>query len=160
LHDGTLRRAVHKLKYDRDIGLGEVLAKCMIGVVQSLDARLDLAIPIPLGAERLRQRGYNQAALLARPLAYHLNLPYCPQALRRIRETRTQVGLDRAQRLQNVAGAFQADPDSVGRKNVLLVDDVMTTGATLDAAARALCQAGAEGVWAVALARAVDIHTS
>jgi len=160
IHEGRLRDAIHNLKYRRDVGLGEVLSRQMIEVLSHLDWDLDIVLPVPLAPNRLRERGYNQSALLARPIALRLGLPYRPNLVRRVRETRSQVGLSRPERYQNVAGAFKADPDQVSGMSVLLVDDVTTTGATLEAVVEALRQAGAKEVYAITLARAAGLNSS
>lgn len=152
-HDGPLRQALHKLKYRRDLGLGEVLAKHMIEVANQNSLDVEVVVPVPLGRKRKRERGYNQAALLARPIAMGLGLPYRTAALKRIRETQSQVGLTIEQRRENVADAFQADPKLVSCRKVGLIDDVMTTGATLEASASALKQAGAVEISGLILAR-------
>jgi ComF family protein len=108
---------------------------------------------VPLARGRRIARGYDQAALLARHLARAARLPVLPGALRRLRETPPQVGRTRAERVRNVAGAFAAS-DRVRGREIALVDDVVTTGATADACARALKEAGALRVVAVALGRA------
>jgi ComF family protein len=126
-------------------------------MVKDNDVQGDLVVPIPLGVKRLRERGYNQAGLLAHPFALALQLPYRPRALKRIKETRTQVGLSIPQRRKNVEGAFKADPDIVSGKSVIVMDDVMTTGATLDEAGQALKQAGASQVVGFSLAKAVKM---
>ncbi len=154
-YGGTLQAAIQKYKFQRDSGLALVFAALLAEKVQGQGWPLDVVAPIPLGANRLRQRGYNQAALLARPLAARLGCRYDGHALVRPRETRPQVGLSRPERRQNMAGAFTALPTRVAGKTVLVVDDVMTSGATLDAAARALLHAGATAVYAATLARVV-----
>lgn len=153
--DGNVRQALHRLKYRKDTALGEVLARNLIAFCRESTWKIDLVTPVPLGLARLKQRGYNQSALLARPVALALNLRFCPKALQRARETRTQVGLTAAERKQNVTGAFLARSDRVARKNVLVIDDVTTSGATLDACAVALQEAGAGSVYGLTLARAV-----
>lgn len=158
-HEGPLRKALHKLKYGRDIGLGDELSKCLIDLVTDNEIQCELVVPVPLSAQRKRERGYNQAALLARPLALAFGLPYLPRALKRTRETQTQVGLSIAQRRENVEGAFFADSSLVAGKSVILVDDVMTTGATMNEAGKALKQAGANWVVGLTLAKAVKIMT-
>ena len=162
LHYGPLQKVVHNLKYKRDIALGERMARPMTDMLRQTAWPIDLIIPVPLGRKRLQERGYNQAALLARPIALALALPYRPNALQRTRETRTQVGLNRMERWENVSGAFHADPKLARGKVILLVDDVTTSGATLNAAAQALALAGAEKVFALTLARAMgssSIHS-
>jgi competence protein ComFC len=154
-HEGPLRKALHKLKYKRDLGLGDELSTFLIGIMKDNEIPGDLVVPVPLSTQRFRERGYNQAALLARPIAMALRIPYRPRALKRIRETRSQVGLSITQRQKNVEGAFSADPALVAGKSVILVDDVMTTGATINEAGKALKQAGADWVAGLILAKAV-----
>jgi ComF family protein len=150
LYGGALADAILTLKYrDRpDLArpLGELLAQ--------LDRlRCDLVVPVPLHPRRLAERGYNQAALLARPLARRLGVPFRPRALRRARLAAPQASLDRAKRLA-IAGAFTLAPGlSVAGQRVLLVDDVATTGATLAGCAAPLYAAGALQVEAAVLAR-------
>ncbi len=116
---------------------------------------IDLFTPVPLHPTRLRQRGYNQSALLAAQLAAQLDLPYTDTVgLQRTRHTRPQVGLGMAERRSNVAGAFTCSGDEVQGKRVALLDDVYTTGATLQDCARALREAGATRVYAITIARA------
>jgi ComF family protein len=117
------------------------------------DWEVDFLIPVPLSAGRLAERGYNQAALLARPLALATGLPYRPQALWKVRETPTQVGLTASGRRVNVKDAFQADPALSSGARVLVIDDVTTSGATLEACAEALRCSGARQVFALTLAR-------
>ena len=154
LHAGPLRKALHSFKYKRDLGLADTFASLLEGIAADLSEPIDLVVPVPLGPKRERERGYNQAALLAAALCGRSGLPYSRSSVRRIRETRTQVGLSVGQRRENVRGAFGARPDLVSGKSVLLVDDVLTTGATLNACAEALKQAGAVRVIGLTLARA------
>ena len=114
----------------------------------------DVLVPVPLHPARLRDRGYNQSALLAKAMAVDGAAPVDAHSLVRRRSTVPQVGLDAGQRLENVRGAFHCSADGLEGKNVLLIDDVCTTGATLEACAVALFQAGARGVRALTLARA------
>lgn len=151
---GPLRQAIHRLKYRRDISLGVSLADPLIELFGETGWDCDLVLPVPLGLARLRERGYNQSDLLARPLALALGIPYCSNGLRRIHETRSQVGLTITQRRENVNGAFQAYHKEVSGRSVLVIDDVATSSATLDACAGALFQAGAVRVFGLTLARA------
>ena len=159
---GSVQKAVHRLKYQRDLALAETLAGVLLTLVRNEGWAVEVVVPVPLGRMRRRERGYNQAALLAFPLALGLGVPFRGKALARVRETASQVGLGAEARRRNVAGAFAvAQPRAVEGKTVLLVDDVMTTGATLDAAATALKSGGARWVFAVTVARAVmrrDVH--
>jgi competence protein ComFC len=153
-----VRKALHRLKYRRDIGLGEALSNQMSGFVAQLGWPVDTLIPIPLGKKRLKERGYNQVAMVAMPLSIQLGLDYHPTALARARETRSQVGLSAVERQENVQGAFFADRVKVSGRSVLLLDDVSTTGATLSSAAEALLTSGAREVYAVTIARALPHH--
>ncbi|HSM72674.1 MAG TPA: phosphoribosyltransferase family protein, partial [Anaerolineales bacterium] len=126
--------------------------------VRSLEWKIDLLIPVPLGKKRLKLRGYNQVELVAEPLAYKIGWKYEPTALRKSRETHSQVGLSISQRKENVLGAYQADSEIVKRKSVLLMDDVATTGSTIQSCSRALMDAGAQDVYALTIARALSHH--
>lgn len=114
----------------------------------------DAIVPVPLHVARHRDRGYNQAALLARELGAGVGLPVVEDGLTRTRATAPQVGLSIPEREANVSGAFECSADSLVGMKVLLVDDVFTTGCTLGAACSALKDAGASSVWAYTLARA------
>jgi ComF family protein len=153
-----VREALHQLKYRRNIGLGEALATQMSPFVAQLGWPVDTIIPIPLGKKRLKERGYNQVAMVAKPLALCLGMDYRPAALIRARETRSQVGLSAMERKQNVLNVFQADKNKIGGRTVLLMDDVSTTGATLSSAADALYTSGAKDVYAITVARALPYH--
>lgn len=114
----------------------------------------DVTVPVPLHPRRLRWRGFNQSLELARAAARRSGCAVAPQGLRRIRETTPQTGLSESERKANIKGAFTAPSDAVRQKRVLLVDDVLTTGATLDECARTLTRAGASSVDVLVLARA------
>jgi ComF family protein len=147
---GTARNAVHRLKYEGWWRVAGALAEAMRGL-EPLIGRVCL-IPVPLGARRLRMRGYNQSELMAAALGELIGRPVRADLLARRRETRTQTALTPEGRQANVAGAFEARP--VGGLACVLVDDVFTTGATLAEAAAALRRAGAASVDAVTFARA------
>lgn len=153
--DGALRQALHRLKYKQDVILADTLAHWLKNAWH-MYALPDEAIVVvvPLSEQRLKTRGYNQADLLARGFAQQTNLRYWPTVLRRTRHTASQVDLSASERLTNVAGAFQASPPQVCGQKLVLVDDVCTTGATLNACAEALRCAGATEVWGLTLARA------
>jgi len=156
LFEGPVRAALHRIKYRRDLPLADALAASLVELYRStLQWHLDMVVPVPLSAQRRRARGYNQAALFAFPLALALGLSYRPAALERTKHTRSQVDLSWRERRRNVAGAFQANPAAVSGQHILLVDDVATTGATLNACAAALQAGGARSVYALTVARAV-----
>jgi ComF family protein len=156
-HAGPLRQAIHELKY-RDLRvlaspLGKLMAEGWTRL-RPQNEDIDVIVPVPLHSSRLRQRGYNQAALLARELGTEIGRPVVEDALVRIRATAPQVNLSAKERQENVRDAFRAVNSSLGGERVLLVDDVCTTGSTLEAACRALRRANALSVWACTLARA------
>jgi ComF family protein len=153
--DGPLRTAMHRLKYSRDIALGEVLARPLTGMLHQLGWKIDLVTAVPIGVARRAERGYNQATLLAFPLALSGGIPFRSHALLKVRETRSQVGLTSVQRRENVFEAFHARSEIVASRTVLVVDDVTTSGATIEACASALLEAGALRVFGLTLARAV-----
>lgn len=130
--------------------LGHLLARTW----QQGSVPVDLVLPVPLHRARVRQRGYNQSLLLARVLGAEAGLPVRDDVLVRWRSTRVQVGLSAEQRRVNVQGAFACLISDLHGQRVLLIDDVLTTGATLNACATALLQAGAGEVWALTLSRA------
>ena len=150
--DESARQAVHRLKYDGWWRVADSLAEAMRGL-EPLTGQVSL-IPVPLGARRARERGYNQSERIADALARRLGAPVRTDLLRRVRETRTQTALTPEARRANLAGAFGAK-DARGLA-VVLVDDVFTTGATLASAAEALAAAGAASVDGVTFARALE----
>ncbi len=158
LLENGAREAVHQLKYGGRSSLAAPLARLMIDYWRANPLPADVVVAVPLHVARERERGYNQAYLLAREFSREVGLPPMAGTLRRARNTPAQVGLDASQRHANVWGAFlyQAPQggDGVRGRQVLLVDDVCTTGATLDACSAALKTAGAASVWGFTLARA------
>ena len=149
LYDGVARRLVHRLKYEDRLDLAGVMARMMAASGRTLIAEAECLVPVPLHRGRLWRRRFNQAALLGRAIAAGADLDFAPAALVRIRATRPQVGLSRAARAENLSGAFRV-PDSeahhIRGRRVLLIDDVTTTGATGNAAARALRRGGAKSI--------------
>jgi ComF family protein len=131
----------------------------MVDFVRSLHWPIDVLIPVPLGKKRLKERGYNQVALVARPLAFQLGLMYAPDAFRKRRETRSQVGLTLDERSKNVHEAYEADPNVLKDKTVLIMDDVATTGSTISACTAALLSAGVKDVYVLTIARALPHHS-
>ena len=149
--EGSARDAVHRLKYDGWTRASEAMAQAM-RQLEPLTGRVSL-IPVPLGRRRLRERGYNQSQCIANALGASAGVPVRIDLLQRLRETPTQTALTPEARHANVAGAFHAG--AVQGLELVLVDDVFTTGATLAAAGAALIAAGAARVEAVTFARAV-----
>jgi ComF family protein len=135
--------------------LGPVLGKALAALVSRMNFSPELVMPVPLHRRKIRQRGFNQSVVLARHMARSLGLKVDVSSLARSRHTVSQVGLNTRERRRNVAGAFVLRrAKRVGGQKVLLVDDVLTTGATVDECSRVLKDAGAE-VAVVTLARAV-----
>ncbi len=147
-----LSQVIHHFKYEGYFALAEPLAKFMIAGWPAWDQPPDLILPIPLHPRRRRQRGYNQSELLARPLGRAINIDLDTTSLQRTRHTAPQVGLGPEERHENVHNAFLAAAGVRGR-HIVLVDDVLTTGATMRSAAEALLAAGAATVSAYCLAR-------
>ena len=154
IHEGLLRSAVHVLKYENLPQLASPLGARLASVIRKQPWTIDRVVPVPLHFSRLALRRYNQANLIAGELAARCGLPCAPQSLQRERDTRVQVGLSRQERLDNVAGAFTANPAQVEGLNLLVVDDVYTTGATLAACAQAALNAGARSVYALTVTTA------
>ena len=148
-----LDRLLQSFKFNENLALVNLFAEALFAAVQEKQSAPDLIVPLPLARKRLAERGFNQSALLAERVARRMGVPYIAQGLLKIRDTPPQAGLDRAARLKNVRGAFACEQSLEG-KHVAIVDDVMTTGATLSEAARSLKSSGAATVstWVVARA--------
>lgn len=156
LYEGAIRELIHSFKYNQQTQLRYPLALLALEGANGLVAHAPhIIVPVPLHRSRLRQRGFNQAVLLGKVLSRQISLPMLPDALVRTRPTEPQIKLSATERRLNVKGAFSVRrADSVAGKRVLLLDDVMTTGSTMDECARELKKAGAEAVFAAAIARA------
>ncbi len=154
-YDGSLRQAIHALKYRQQRAVAEPLGALLARAVPwEVAVGVTAVVPVPLHPARQTTRGFNQSALLARPVARALDVPMVPHAIRRVRQEASQAGLGTAARRRNVLTAFEPDSVSVAGR-VLLIDDVFSTGATADACARALLARGAASVGVLTLARAV-----
>ena len=152
-YEGNVREIVRRYKYNGLRSLAPLLAAEMADVLRDWNPPVSAIAHVPAHHARLRERGFDQAELLAREVSATVGTPRI-SALERIRETAVQArAVNLGQRAENVSGAFEVpDATQIRRANVLLIDDVMTTGATLRESARALRRAGAAGVWALTLA--------
>jgi ComF family protein len=160
--EGEVRQTVHHLKYCNRQVLAVPLARLMAGYWRANPIPTNLIVPVPLYPARQRERGYNQADLLAQALGGMIDVPVATKGLRRVRHTQPQVNLNASERGENVRGAFiyqmseKGSSDvAVNGRRVLLIDDVCTTGSTLEACSLALKAAGASTVWGFTLARAI-----
>lgn len=152
---GALRDLVHRHKFFRDHGVSRLLGELLCAAWEHHGLAVpDLIVPVPLRISRLLSRGFNQSVEIARPLARRTGARLVPEGLRKIRKTKPQSTLGRKERRDNVREAFLGSPLLRGRR-VLLVDDVMTTGATLDACARACARVGVGEMEVLVLARAL-----
>lgn len=152
--DGAIRTGLHELKYKGQQRLAEPLGTLVVKALRDLNWSIDLVCAVPMHQDRLCERGYNQAHLLAVEVARQLAWPLANDVVWRVRHTQSQVDLNAVERRENVAGAFMADAAQAAGCSVLLVDDVLTTGATLAACADALRAAGARRVYGAAVASA------
>jgi ComF family protein len=151
---GAIAKALKRFKYEERADLARPLGHLLRRAVVDAGIGADIVVPVPLHPRRLAERGYNQSALLARAVANELDVPFAPRALERCRQTAQQARLGRAERLENMAEAFDVrDKRIVSMRSVLIVDDVLTTGATLLACRQALEKAGAREITTVCLAR-------
>ncbi|MDF3059969.1 MAG: ComF family protein [Microvirga sp.] len=158
-YDDVARRLVHRLKYGDRLELARALATMMVRSGAELLAEAQVIVPVPLHRWRLWWRRFNQAMALASVVSKASGVPCDPFLLARVKPTKPQVGLSKAQRGENLQGAFRVPAEARPRlegKRVLLVDDVLTTGATANAASRALLRGGARAVDVLAFARVAE----
>ena len=157
---GLLREVIHRFKYDGHISLARPLAQLLLPAAGELCTlhEIEAIFPVPLHPRRLRERGFNQAALLARRVGASLKIPVEYTVLKRLRWTEPQIGLSPRQRAENVRGAFgMTNGEAVRDRTVLLVDDVFTTGETVDQCVRELKRGGAREVVVLTVARTVGL---
>jgi ComF family protein len=156
--DDVARDLVHRFKYGDRLDLAGIMGGWMARAGRDLMADADALVPVPLHWQRLWGRRFNQAAQLAKVIAIASRLPVLGGSLKRVRATTQQVGLSRSGRADNVQGAFAVTPEgraAIAGKRLVLVDDVLTSGATVDACARTLLRAGAGNVDVLVFARVV-----
>lgn len=154
-YDGAVGAAIRALKYDDQTRLAEPLGAVLARFLFRSGWPIELIVPVPLHPARLRDRGYNQAKLVSLYAARALAIPVSDSAVRRVRDTPSQTNLNARERRANMKGAFESDAEVVRWKSVLVVDDVLTTGATIGACAEALRLAGAAQVFGATVAGAV-----
>lgn len=152
--EGLIREAVHQLKYRNLRAIAMPLAAMMMEYLVAHSLPADMLVPVPLHPRRLRERGYNQSALLAKEIGKMTSLPVAPNALVRKKYALPQARTRSVEERQaNMAGAFACNYEYIRERRVLLIDDVATSAATLDACAAALKHGGAKSVWGLVLAR-------
>ena len=161
-YETIILHAIHQFKYGNNISVGALLASFMADFsfpdVDFTD--YSLIIPVPLHIKRLRQRGFNQSLILAQALAKKWQIPVNFSLLKRHKFTLTQTGLNKTERKQNIKGVFEvSNKKKIAGKNVILVDDVYTTGATINECAKTLIKAGAQKVTVLTLARVLQSYT-
>jgi ComF family protein len=156
IYDAALREAIHRVKFEGERTLGRCLGRWLARSLSSETAEVDLIVPVPLHPRRMRERGYNQSELLSEALAVASGVPHSPRLLTKITPTRSQATLGRHDRRKNLRGTFAVSRGAAAAKmRILLVDDIYTTGCTVEECARVLRRAGARGVRVVTLARSV-----
>ncbi|HXL12338.1 MAG TPA: ComF family protein [Bradyrhizobium sp.] len=160
-YDNVARTLVHALKYQDRTDLAPAMGRWMARAGRELLEEADVLVPVPLHWRRGWSRRYNQSGALARIIERQSGVKLSTEALTRVRPTQQQIGLSRPQRASNVQGAFKVATErqsEIAGRRVVLIDDVLTSGATLDACARALLRAKAASVDALVFARVVDTH--
>lgn len=153
LYKDQLRIAIQNLKYQDDIGLGEFFADNLIAILEQRKWNFDLVIPVPLSRQRGKERGYNQSALLSHQIAAYFHVQHSHTALYRIKETKTQYSLNASDRFLNVKDAFSGNPAKLNGRRVLIVDDIITTGATVLECNEAVLNAGAISCYGISIAK-------
>ena len=154
---GIAQKLLHHIKYQGDQDLGEHLGKMFMHhlIAKSVYSNVEVIVPVPLHKSKFRARGYNQSEILARGMADVLGVAVDSGSVKRFRKSETQTRKNRAERWQNVSGIFEVTNDSLQGKHVLLVDDVITTGATLEACGEIILSSGAASLSVAALAAAM-----
>jgi ComF family protein len=149
-----VRKALISLKYKSNLGLGMVFSPMLVEMIKTMNWDFDCVIPVPISRGHQKERGYNQSTILARPISLAINTPLVLNSITRTKETQTQVELSREERFKNLESAFSINSAKlIGKKKVLLVDDITTTGATLISCSRALKEAGCSEIYCLTVAR-------
>ena len=143
------------MKYHHDLGLGDYFAAFLISLIEQKNWQFDLVLPVPLSKMRMKSRGFNQSALLSRPIARYFGVEHSTAMLAREKETDPQYSKTTVEREMNLQDAFSANPAKLNGRRVLLVDDIITTGATIKYCSKALSEAGAESILVISLAKAL-----
>jgi ComF family protein len=158
LYEGALKEAIHRFKYGGVFSLVRIFGDLLQSTLTTLtqDYSVDVMVPVPLHIRRLRERGFNQALLLAKELNTRTGIPYAERALKKVKDTSVQIALKKKERKKNLKGAFQVkDHEAIQGKTVVLMDDVYTTGATVNECSRTLLEAGADRVAVLTVSRAI-----
>ena len=154
-YEGSMREAIHRMKFSGHPGSAATLAPLLLQALReggAAEGRFDLLVPVPSRPKKVRARGYNQSALLARELSKRTGIPVSETALVKTRDTRAQHDLSAEERQVNLSGSFRASESEVSGRRILLIDDVLTTGATARECIGALQTAGAQSVDLLVLA--------
>ena len=158
LYEGVLKKGINLLKYHGKKRLARPLSDMLIqrGLPPGMQT-VDTVVPVPLHHKRLRQREFNQAALLAKHIAAHLKVRLVINSLEKVRDTSPQVGLRARERMENIKNSFHiANPEGIKNKSILLIDDVVTTGATIRECSKVLKKAGSGDIYALSLAHGMS----
>lgn len=154
--DGTVKKLIYEIKYGNLRALSDMMGEIIFNYLNENKICYDVIVPVPLHPNKLKKRGYNQSALIAQSVARKAEKTLISDILIRIKDTPPQVdSKNLSERLENVRGAFQCKNNSLSGMNVLLLDDVCTTGSTLEACAKALKGTGVNSIWAITIAREI-----
>jgi len=157
LFDGPMRKAIHQLKYQNLKAISSCLAAFLADYLASNALPGEVLVPVPLHPKKLKQRGYNQSCLLARELSKLIKLPVIEDCLMRVKQAQPQVkAVNVKERQENVADAFTSCDEELADKQIILIDDVRTSGATLESCAKALKNKGAISVWGLTVASEIQ----
>jgi ComF family protein len=154
-----LKRAIYKLKYDYIEDMAQPMALLVLTHLYLMEEKIDksfIVIPVPLSPKKKRRRGFNQSEKIGKIITETTNLDLCLDGLFKIKENKPQMELNKKERTKNIKNCFRAEKEKIEGKNILLLDDVYTTGSTMEECAKTLKQSGAKKVWGLTIAREVD----